>query len=51
MSYAQFSRKVGVPPSTLFRLENGEQSITLKTLHGILVKLKCSVKDVFAEEV
>jgi hypothetical protein len=29
MSYAEFSKKVGVTKSMLFRLENGQESITL----------------------
>jgi hypothetical protein len=28
-TYAQFARKLGITPSTLFRLENRQQSITL----------------------
>ncbi len=47
MSFAQFSRKTGLTPSSLFRLENGEQSITLGRLHGVLKKLKMTLWDVF----
>jgi DNA-binding Xre family transcriptional regulator len=46
MSFAQFSRLTGLTPSTLFRLENEEQSITLRRLEPVLKKLKCSVGDV-----
>ena len=49
MTYAQFSRKVGLPPSTLFRLENTQQSITLSKLEGVIARLKSSVRDVFEE--
>ncbi len=48
-SYAEFSRITGLPASTLFRLENGEQSLTLGKLDGVLKKLKRSVADVFVE--
>lgn len=47
MTFAQFSKKVGLPPSTIFRLENGEQSITLGRLQCILDRLKCTLTDVF----
>ena len=49
MSFAAFSRKTGLPPSTLFRLEQGEQSITLGRLHGLLKKLKVTLTDVFGQ--
>jgi transcriptional regulator with XRE-family HTH domain len=47
MTYAAFSRKIGIPPSTIFRLEQGEQSITLRKLQGILEQLKCGFDEVF----
>ncbi len=50
LTYAQFSRKLGFPPSTLHRLEQGAQSITLRGLQQILRKLKCGLHDVFPEE-
>jgi len=46
-TYAQFSRKVGLPASTIHRIENGNQSLTLKKLELVLKRLKCSVADVF----
>jgi predicted transcriptional regulator len=49
MTFAQFSKKVGLPPSTVFRLERCEQSITLGRLNLVMDKLKCSWKDVFGE--
>lgn len=47
MSFAEFSRKTGLPVSTLHRLENGDQSITLGRLDGIMKKLKVTLKEVF----
>ena len=49
LTFAQFSKKIGLPPSTIFRLENCEQSITLGRLQQILAKLKCSLADVFGD--
>lgn len=48
-TYAQFSRKLGLPPSTLHRLEQASQSITLRGLQQILRKLKCGLAEVFPE--
>jgi DNA-binding Xre family transcriptional regulator len=47
LSYAKFSRKIGLPSSTLHRLEMCEQSITLRRLQQITKRLKCSVRDIF----
>jgi hypothetical protein len=47
MSYAEFSRKTGLTASSLFRLENLQQSITLTRLHGLLKRLKATVPDFF----
>jgi hypothetical protein len=46
-SYADFSKKTGLTPSTLFRLENRQQSITLGRLEQVMAKLKVSLRDVF----
>jgi transcriptional regulator with XRE-family HTH domain len=50
MTFAQFSKKIGLPASTIFRLERCEQSITLGRLQQILDRLKLGVGDVFGEE-
>lgn len=47
MTFAQFSKKVGLPPSTIFRLERCEQSITLGRLQGVMDRLKCDLGDIF----
>ena len=46
ITYAAFARKLGITPSSLFRLENSQQSITLKTLQQIVDRLKCSWSDI-----
>jgi len=47
MTFAQFSRKVGLPVSTLHRLEQCQQSITLSRLQQIMQRLKCGLSDIF----
>ena len=49
LTFAQFSKKIGLPPSTVFRLENGQQSITLGRLQQVMTKLKCTLTDVFGD--
>jgi len=46
-SYAEFAKKSGFTASSLFRLENGQQSITLTRLHGLLKRLKVTMNDIF----
>ncbi|PYK99421.1 MAG: hypothetical protein DME19_08775 [Verrucomicrobia bacterium] len=47
MTYARFAKKLGITPSTLFRLEHGQQSITLGRLEHIMERLKCNFADIF----
>lgn len=49
MTFAQFSKKLGLPASTIFRLEHGEQSVTLGRLQQIMDRLKCTLSDVFGD--
>ena len=49
MTFQQFSDKIGLPPSTLHRLEKCLQSVTLGTLEKICKQLKCSVVDIFGK--
>ena len=49
MTFAAFSKKVGLPPSTIHRIENAEQSVTLGRLDSVLSKLKCTLADVFGD--
>ena len=50
LSYAKFSKKLGLPSSTLHRLEMCEQSITLRRLQQIMKRLNSSLKDIFPGE-
>ncbi len=43
LSYQQFAKLVGVSDSSLHRLEQGEQNVTLEVLEQLAKKLKCSV--------
>jgi transcriptional regulator with XRE-family HTH domain len=47
--YAVFARRLGMTPSSLFRLENGQQSITLRKLQQVLSRLRCKAADVFGQ--
>jgi transcriptional regulator with XRE-family HTH domain len=50
LSYAGFSKKVGLSHTTLHRIERGEHHLTLNKLETILVKLGVRLKDVFPNE-
>jgi len=50
MSFAQFSKITGLTPSTLFRLEQCAQTITLRWLEPTLKKLNILIVDVFGEK-
>jgi DNA-binding Xre family transcriptional regulator len=50
LTYVQFSRKMGISPATLHRLEMEQQNVTLKTLEQLLDRLKCRVADIFRED-
>jgi hypothetical protein len=50
MSFAQFSKITGLTQSTLFRLEQCDQTITLRRLEPVLRKLKVSLFEVFVEK-
>lgn len=49
LTYAEFSNRLGLPPSTLYRLERGDQSITLRGLQQIMKRLKCGLAAIFQE--
>ena len=46
-TFQQFSDKMGLPASTLHRIEQGKQSVTLGTLEYICGRLKCTLTDIF----
>ena len=47
---AGVAERFGLPPSTLHRLERGDQSITLRGLRQIMRRLKCRLGDIFPTE-
>lgn len=46
-TYREFGKKIGLSDVSIFRLEQGQQSVTLRTLQGILDRLKCKLSDIF----
>lgn len=50
LSYAEFSKKIGISHTTLHRIERGEHHLTLNKLETVLDKLKLRLKDVFPDE-
>ncbi len=49
MTLRDFARKAGLSSSTLQRLEQAEQNLTLDTLERVLDKLKVSISEVFGK--
>ena len=47
LTYQQFARKLGITQSSLFRLEQSQQSITLRRLQQIMARLKCELGEIF----
>jgi len=50
MTFAAFSRKTGLPPSTLHRLESGEQSITPRAIGVSDGALEMGFEEIFPRE-
>jgi transcriptional regulator with XRE-family HTH domain len=50
LSYADFSKKVGVSHTTLHRIERGEHRLTLSKLETVIEKLKVRLRDIFPNE-
>jgi DNA-binding Xre family transcriptional regulator len=48
-AYVTFARNLGITDSSLFRLENCQQSATLKTVQLICERLKCRTADIFQD--
>jgi len=50
LTYREFAPKLGMTSSTLHRLENMDQSITLAKLHAIAQRLRTTVGDILGSE-
>jgi predicted transcriptional regulator len=50
-TFAAFSKKTGLPPSTLYRLERCEQSATLGRVSELMKRLKCTMRDIFPSDI
>jgi transcriptional regulator with XRE-family HTH domain len=48
-TFEQFARKMGLPDSTLQRIEMMEQNVTIDTLEHIVNRLRCRVSDIFRD--
>ena len=48
-SCAVFAKKLRISASTLYRLENAEQSVMLGKMEDVLKRLKAGVRDVFPQ--
>ena len=46
-TYRAFAKKLGITPSSLFRIEQCDQSITLNRLQQIMDRLKVDLVDIF----
>ncbi len=47
MTQVEFARKSGISRTSLNRMENCEQNVTLKTLEQLTKALKCDIGDLF----
>jgi len=47
MPQREFARRIGVAQSTIMRIENQEQNVTLKTLEQLCEAFKVEVADLF----
>jgi DNA-binding Xre family transcriptional regulator len=47
-SYSEYAKKLGMTASNLHRLENGQQTITLRKLQEIMERLKVDLGDIFS---
>ncbi len=50
MSQVAFAKKLGISRASLYRLLQGDESITLKRLDSILKRLRCPTSEVFLDE-
>ena len=48
-TYRQFAHKLGIGASSLQRLEQGEQNVTLRALRLITRRLKVRLKEIFID--
>jgi transcriptional regulator with XRE-family HTH domain len=50
LSYADFSKKIGLSHTTLHRIERGEHHLTLNKLETVLNRLKICLRDIYPNE-
>lgn len=49
-TYRAFARRLGIGLSTLHRIENGEENVSLDLLHQLCQRLRCDVSDLFPKD-
>ena len=49
MSQRAFAKRIGVSSTTIRRMENEEQNVTIKTLQHLMKIFRCSIEDLFKE--
>jgi DNA-binding XRE family transcriptional regulator len=46
-SQKEFARKIGVAQSTIMRIENEDQNVTINTLEQLCKAFKCDIDELF----
>ena len=48
-TFRAFAKKLGISPSSLQRLEQAEQNVTLRTVRQITSRLVVPIRDIFSD--
>jgi transcriptional regulator with XRE-family HTH domain len=48
-TFRSFAKKIGISPSSLQRLEQAEQNVTLRTVQQITRRLGITLRDIFSD--
>jgi DNA-binding XRE family transcriptional regulator len=50
LSFRTFARRIGMSSRTIWRIENEEQNVTIKTLQHLMKVFRCNVEDLFKDD-